>query len=184
MKSFTSVARRGAIFATAALSALALTACSAGQITQTDTQVAAVNGADVSTSAEGLVLRDATVIVDKDNKASLKFTVVNNDPKTVSYNLLSVMVNGKSVDLPSDLTTTVPAGGTMVVAPKSDLENIPKSDSKIASYGTIDLDNQGFAHGGAVDFEINFDKASGKGQIPVAGSQLKSGEHTRTADSK
>lgn len=184
MKSFTSVARRGAVLTAAALSAFALTACSAGQITQTDTQVAAVNGAEINTSAEGLVLRDATVIVDKDNKASLKFTVLNNDPKTVSYNLISVMVNGKSVELPADLNKTIAAGGTMVVAPKSDLENIPKSDSKITSYGTIDLENQGFAHGAHAEFEINFDNASGKGQIPVAGSQLKSGEHTRTADGK
>ncbi len=182
MKSFMSVARRSAVLTVAALSAITLTACSAGQITQTDTQVAAVNGAEINTSAEGLVLRDATVIVDENNKASLKFTVLNNDPKTKAHKLLSVLVDGKSVDVPEDLT--VAAGGTLVVAPKSALETMPKSDSKVVSYGTIDLENTGFAHGGAVDMEVNFDSASAKGEIPVAASHLTSGEYTRAVDEK
>ena len=72
--------------ALAAGAALTMSACSAGQITQTSTQVAAINGSNVD--AGSLALRNVHVIypnseeysIEPGGTAQLGFTIVNLDP--------------------------------------------------------------------------------------------------------
>lgn len=102
MKTHKSTAVRYALTLVAAGSALALTACGAGQISQTADQVAAVNG---TAAAEGNVaVRDVSVVVTPDNDVALKFTAANLEDKGSPISLERVTVNGKKVALEGDNT--------------------------------------------------------------------------------
>ncbi|MBX4169443.1 hypothetical protein K3M35_12320 [Rhodococcus sp. DMU2021] len=92
--------------ALAAGAALTMSACSAGQITQTSTQVAAINGSNVD--AGSLALRNVHVIypnseeysIEPGGTAQLGFTIVNLDPY-VGDNL-----TGISTDFAASVTGT------------------------------------------------------------------------------
>ncbi|MBS9374089.1 hypothetical protein [Rhodococcus sp. B50] len=92
--------------ALAAGAALTMSACSAGQITQTSTQVAAINGSNVD--AGSLALRNVHVIypdseeysIEPGGTALLGFTIVNLDPY-VGDNL-----TGISTDFAASVTGT------------------------------------------------------------------------------
>ena len=101
---------RGALALVAAGSALALSACGAGQITQTSSQVAAVNGA--SGSAGHADVQDVSVVVGPDNSLALKFTVTNEDEKGKAVTVESVKVDGKEVSGLDE--AEIPAGGSLV----------------------------------------------------------------------
>ncbi|WP_295624385.1 hypothetical protein [uncultured Corynebacterium sp.] len=105
-----SVVRRGALATVATASAVALVACSAGQVSQTANQVAAVDGAqnEMLSSPEGIALRDVHIVVDPDGgQAALKFNAINQERSLDSeYTLTSVDVEGVGpVDL-SPVTST------------------------------------------------------------------------------
>ncbi len=93
-----SLSRRGAVVTAAVFSAFALTACGAGQISQTANQVAAVDGAQnpAQSSPSGVAIRDVQIVVDPNtDTAALKFSVSNQERKTgAEYTLLSVNVEG------------------------------------------------------------------------------------------
>ncbi|WP_448852786.1 hypothetical protein [Corynebacterium sp. 335C] len=94
-----SAIRRGALATVAAGAAVALTACSAGQLTQTADQVAAVDGARNSSEAVpgGVAVRDSQVVFDDSEAnagAALKFTAVNQERSGEVYTLDSVNVEG------------------------------------------------------------------------------------------
>ena len=78
MKFQKSFAARSALALVAAGSAVALTACGAGQITQTSNQAAAVNG--TNGHLENVSLRDATIVIGKDGTRTLGQSAV--DPKS------------------------------------------------------------------------------------------------------
>lgn len=105
MLSKKSSVRRAALAIVAASSAIALSACSAGHISQTANQVPAVDGsANELTDDKGIIsplaVRDAQVIVDQEkNAASFKFTAVNQDRSGAVYTLDSIKVGGKDVQL-------------------------------------------------------------------------------------
>ena len=95
--SLKSVMRRSAIATVAVGSALALTACSAGQVTQTSDQVAAVDGAKNSKDGipSGVGIRDAHIIIyPESDYAALKFTAVNQERADVTYTIDSIDVEG------------------------------------------------------------------------------------------
>ena len=76
--SLKSVTRKGATISATAIAALALASCSAGQITQTSSQVAAVDGSDAESADGNIAVRDVAIQVEPDtNEASLKFTALN-----------------------------------------------------------------------------------------------------------
>ena len=60
-----------------AASALLLAGCSAGQITQTSDQVAAVDGAGAASDNQEVAVQDVTVVLDDNGQAALKFTAIN-----------------------------------------------------------------------------------------------------------
>ncbi|MCF4007163.1 hypothetical protein L1O03_08255 [Corynebacterium uropygiale] len=84
MKSLKSAARSGLLVTATLASALALGACSAGQISQTADQVPAINGTNADADNNSLSVRDLTVILDPHdaNNNTLRFIITNQDPKT------------------------------------------------------------------------------------------------------
>ncbi|MEJ5920460.1 MULTISPECIES: hypothetical protein [unclassified Corynebacterium] len=93
-----SVLRRGALVTVATASAVALTACGAGQISQTANQVAAVDGAQnpQESNPGGVAIRDAHILVNpEDGKAALKFSAINQErANDATYTLKKVEIDG------------------------------------------------------------------------------------------
>ncbi|KLL96940.1 MULTISPECIES: hypothetical protein [Rhodococcus] len=100
--------------ALAAGAALTMSACSAGQITQTSTQVAAINGSNVD--AGSLALRNVHVIypdseeysIEPGGTAQLGFTIVNLDP------YVGDQLTGISTDFAASVT-----GARLEIPPQS-----------------------------------------------------------------
>lgn len=155
MKSLKSVARRGGTISAAALSALALVACSAGQITQTSSQVAAVDGASAGNQATGVTVMDVAVLLDENTgEAALKFTASNQDPEGREYTLESVQVDGQEVEVGA----TEPIGrDCSLVADSADgLDAIPQHKDGCIQYAETSLDNESFAYGGSLPVTFTF----------------------------
>lgn len=155
MKSLKATARRGALISVAAVSALALASCSAGQITQTSSQVAAVDGAEAATESNTVVVRDVTVHVDKEGQAGLKFVAVNQDNSDKEHNLRSVTVDGETVTLNGD--TTIKSNCSLVADLQAELDRFPQSQAGCINYVATSLTNTGLAVGGNKDVTFNFD---------------------------
>ncbi|MGZ7497406.1 hypothetical protein ACXM2N_10095 [Corynebacterium sp. ZY180755] len=155
VKSLKATARRGALISVAAVSALALASCSAGQITQTSSQVAAVDGAEAATESNTVVVRDVTVHVDKEGQAGLKFVAVNQDNTNKDHNLRSVTVDGETVTLNGD--TTIKSNCSLVADLQAELDRFPQAEAGCINYVATSLPNTGLAVGGNKDVTFNFD---------------------------
>ncbi|QGU05533.1 hypothetical protein CETAM_11505 [Corynebacterium comes] len=177
MKSLKSAARRGGIISAAALSALALASCSAGQVTQTASQVAAVNGAEGNTEDGTVAVRDVTVVLDDQGEAALKFTAVNQDTSMTEHTLESVEVDGTPVDIDS---TTLARGCALVADSAAGLESTPESQSSgCIDYAETSLPNQDFAYGGSVPVTFTFDSGEINVAATIAAPQLPAGTFDR-----
>lgn len=97
MKHLKSPAARGALALVAGSAALALTACGAGQISQTANQVPAVNG--TNGEAGDAVVRDVSLIIQEDRSVALKFNASNQAIEDSPVTLSSVKVEGATYDL-------------------------------------------------------------------------------------
>lgn len=100
MKSQKSTAVRGVLALVAAGTALTLTACSAGQITQTSSQVAAVNG--VEATLDNIALRDVALVVADDDSLAVKFTAANVENQGNKVTLQGITIDGEHVQLDGD----------------------------------------------------------------------------------
>ena len=96
--------KRVAAVAVAGCASLALVGCSAGQITQTSSQVAAVDGASGSTEDGALSVRDVIVVLAEDGQAAVKFTATNQDTSMRDHTLQSVEVDGQKATLGDNAT--------------------------------------------------------------------------------
>jgi hypothetical protein len=126
---------RGALALVAAGSALALSACGAGQITQTSSQVAAVNGAHGN--AGHADVQDVSVVVGPDNALALKFTVTNEDEKGQAVKIESVKVDGKEVSGINN--AEIPAGGSLVGDGKFAMEDLETKGQAQLKYATTSI---------------------------------------------
>lgn len=126
---------RGALALVAAGSALALSACGAGQITQTSSQVAAVNGAHGN--AGHADVQDVSVVVGPDNALALKFTVTNEDEKGQAVKIESVKVDGKEVSGINN--AEIPAGGSLVGDGKFAMEDLETKEQTQLKYATTSI---------------------------------------------
>ncbi|MBC2681263.1 hypothetical protein [Corynebacterium anserum] len=180
VKSQKSIAARGALALVAAGSAMALTACGAGQISQTANQVPAVNG--TSGAVKNVTVRDASVVIAKDGEAYLKFTASNVEDNAASVKLESIKVDGKNVDL-NGLSEIKP-GGSIVTDTPDLVKEIQRGGTNLKNeYGSPKLaSSEGFFPGGSKDAVFTFDK--GKITIPVSivKEQPKSGDTFRDKD--
>ncbi|GAB2510133.1 hypothetical protein CATRI_11430 [Corynebacterium atrinae] len=177
MKSLKSAARRGGIISVAALSALALASCSAGQITQTSSQVAAVDGASADSEDGTIAVRDVTIIVDEDGQAALKFTAINQDVALVDHTLESVEVDGN----PVKLTTTSLARECALVGDSAEgLRAMPQADGVgCIDYTATSVENSDFAIGGNLPVVFSFDSGDVNVVATISAPQIESGDFVR-----
>lgn len=155
MLSLKSAARRGGIASLAALSALALASCSAGQITQTSSKVAAVDGASADSEDGTVAVRDVTVVLDEENEASLKFTAINQDQSMAEHTLESVEVDGQEVTIEDN--EPLQANCSMVAASEATIADLPKFEDGCITYTATSLDNEDFAIAGNLPVVFTFE---------------------------
>jgi len=170
--------KRVAAVAVAGCASLALVGCSAGQITQTSSQVAAVDGASGSTEDGALSVRDVTVVLAEDGQAALKFTATNQDTSMKDHTLKSVDVDGQNVTISGN--SSIAYNCALVADSKDGLERMPqdKNDNCI-EYTATTLANDDFAYGGNVPVTFNFDTGSLDVVATVSAPTLASGQVDR-----
>lgn len=180
MKSLKSAVRRGGTISAAALSALALAACSAGQITQTSSQVPAVDGMRAGDQQTGVSVHDVTVLLDDTTgEAALKFTATNQDPSKTEYTLESVEVDGQPVQM--DPTGPIAEGCSVVADSAAHLADMPQADDLCIEYVETSLDNQEWAFGGNLPVSFTFDNLDEPIEldVTVTAPNLEAGETPR-----
>lgn len=175
--SLKSAARRGGIASAAALSALALASCSAGQITQTSTQVAAVDGAFADSEDGTIAVRDVTVIISDEGEAALKFTAVNQDPSMTEHTLESVDVDGNEVEL--DNNPPLAMNCSLVGHSESGMESVPEFENGCIEYTVTSLENEDYAIAGTTPVTFTFDNTTIEVLAAISGEQFESGEVDR-----
>lgn len=170
--------KRVAAAAVAGCATLALVGCSAGQITQTSNQVAAVDGASASTEDGSVAVQDVTVVLAEDGQAALKFTATNQDTAMKDHTLKSVDVDGQNVTISGN--SSIAYNCALVADSKDGLERMPqdKNDNCI-EYTTTTLANDDFAYGGNVPVTFNFDTGSLDVVATVSAPTLASGQVDR-----
>ncbi|MDN5582523.1 MULTISPECIES: hypothetical protein [unclassified Corynebacterium] len=119
-------AARRLLAVTAGCAALALTACGAGQISQTANQVAAVNGTDGDLG--DAAVRDVTLITQEDNSVALKFNLANQGVEGNDITLERVSVQDATLDI----------GGNVTVSP--DCSVVADSEAAISDMNPEDAD--------------------------------------------
>lgn len=119
--------RRGAaVTALAAAAALSLSACGAGQISQTDTQTSAVTGSTVQSANGDITVNDIQlVLATKDAAAAggpfhLVFTAANASAHT-DYPLEQITIEGQQVDI-EQAPATLCAGVSLTTPTPAELE--------------------------------------------------------------
>ena len=170
--------KRVAAAAVAGCATLALVGCSAGQITQTSNQVAAVDGASASTEDGSVAVQDVTVVLAEDGQAALKFTATNQDTAMKDHTLKSVDVDGQNVTISGN--SSIAYNCALVADSKDGLERMPqdKNDNCI-EYTATTLANDDFAYGGNVPVTFNFDTGSLDVVATVSAPTLASGQVDR-----
>ncbi|MCK2201324.1 hypothetical protein [Corynebacterium callunae] len=181
VKSLNSVARRGAIMTVAAASALALASCSAGQITQTSSQVAAVDGNQAAAESGAVVVRDVTVHLTEEGEAGVKFTAINQDTENVSHNLESVTVDGKEVTLGD--VAPLERNCSLVADIESELALLEEPEVGCIQHVATSVENPGFAYGGVVPVVLTFDTGEITVDATVSAPVLESGQVSREVGS-
>lgn len=167
-----------AVLAVSAASALALVGCSAGQITQTSSQVAAVDGATAFTEDRSLSVQDVTVILEESGEAALKFVATNQDTSMQDHVLQSVSVDGTEVDL-LGTTTSIDYNCVLVGDSADGIDRTPQAENACIQYVATSLENQDFAYGGNVPVTFTFDTGAVEVVATVAAPTLPSGNVAR-----
>ncbi|MCZ9294415.1 hypothetical protein [Corynebacterium meitnerae] len=182
MNSLKPVIRRAGAVSIAAASAVLLAACSAGQVTQTSSQVAAVNGASAQTEDGSITVQDVTIVLDENGDAAVKFTASNQDYDRHEHKLQSVAVNGETVEM----TTPEPMGyNCSIVGNSADgLQEMPQAEGACIEYVKTSVDNDNFAYGGNVPVTFTFDTGKVETVATVAAPTVKSGETDRQPEKK
>ncbi len=141
--------------------AIALTGCSAGQVSQTATQQAAVNG--TSANVGNMPLRNVHMRADQNadyiqpgRDAELIFQVANISPDT-NDKLVSVTSDIGTVSLSGD--TSIPAGGALIVG-TADGQTTPLDmvEAADAAKATLAL-SKPISNGLTYNFTFKFEKA-------------------------
>lgn len=178
MMSLKSAARRGGIASVAALSAFALASCSAGQITQTSSQVSHVDGGHGDSEDGTVAVRDVSVILDEEGGAALKFTAINQDSTSQEHTLESIDVNGQNVEL-SPTPAPLQQNCSLVGHSADALEAMPQFENGCIEYVETTLDNEDYAVAGNVDVTFTFENSVIDVIATVSVDNLESGTMNR-----
>ncbi|MDO5076901.1 hypothetical protein [Corynebacterium sp.] len=169
--------------AIAGIAALAtLTACGAGQISQTADQVAAVDGVPAQTDDGKVLVRDVTIVVNDDSSAAVKFTAVNDDTKMTSHSLKKVSVGGTEVTL-SD-TPAMERNCSIVADAAEYTDMLTETEGVCIKHISTEIKNPGFAVGGHKEVEFTFDNGSVKVEAPIAANLHEAGKEDRVVSDK
>lgn len=177
MKSLKSAARRGAMISVAAASALALTSCSAGQITQTSDQVAAVDGSEVDNANGTIALRDVTISLTEQGQAGVKFTAINQDNSNKEHVLKSITVDGTKATIDGD--TKLASDCSIVGGIKAEISQLTEPKAGCITHVITSVENKGLAVGGSKNVVFSFDSGDIALDATIAAPVLESGQHDR-----
>ncbi|WP_293769004.1 hypothetical protein [uncultured Corynebacterium sp.] len=182
MKSLKSAARRGVVISAAAMSALALAACSAGQVTQTSQKVVAVDGSHASTEDGAVTVADVTILVEPNTgEAALKFTAVNKGYAEGDVTLKSIDVDGQSVSV----SGVQPIGReeSIVADSEGNLKELAQAKMETIQYLPTTLQNEDYGYAGTRPVTFTFSNGTVEVDAPVAAAPFKSGEQNRDVQS-
>jgi copper(I)-binding protein len=148
--------------------AVVLSGCGAGQVSQTATQEAAVNG--TSANIGNVAVRNAHLRVDlktdyaqPGSEVELIFVASNNSPD-VNDKLVSVTSDVGTVTLSGD--TALPASGSLVVgAPDGQITSLESVETVEAAKASVEL-TKPITNGLTYDFTFTFEQ-SGEGTFAV-----------------
>mgnify|MGYP001758710581 FL=1 len=157
--------------------AMVLAGCSAGQITQTADQVAAVDGATAFTEDGAVSVQDVTLILTEDGQAALKFVATNQDTSMKDHTLQSVSVAGTPVNL--GVSKPVTYNCSLVSDSAEGLNRIPQSDDPCMQYVPNTVVNKDFAFAGNVPVSFTFDNSTVEVDATVSAPNLVSGQEDR-----
>ncbi|OFI51680.1 hypothetical protein BKD82_09875 [Corynebacterium diphtheriae] len=177
VKSLKSAARRGAMISVAAASALALASCSAGQITQTSDQVAAVDGSEVDNANGTIALRDVTISLTEQGQAGVKFTAINQDNSNKEHVLKSITVDGTKATIDGD--TKLASDCSIVGGIKAEMSRLTEPKSGCITHVITSVENKGLAVGGSKNVVFSFDSGDIALDATIAAPVLESGQHDR-----
>ncbi|OMO45921.1 hypothetical protein BVL40_08135 [Corynebacterium diphtheriae] len=177
VKSLKSAARRGAMISVAAASALALVSCSAGQITQTSDQVAAVDGSEVDNANGTIALRDVTISLTEQGQAGVKFTAINQDNSNKEHVLKSITVDGTKATIDGD--TKLASDCSIVGGIKAEMSRLTEPKSGCITHVITSVENKGLAVGGSKNAVFSFDSGDIALDATIAAPVLESGQHDR-----
>ena len=180
--SLKSVTRKGATISATAIAALSLASCSAGQITQTASQVAAVDGSEAESEDGNVVVRDVAIQVEPDtDEASLKFTAVNQAYADEQITLESISVDGQDVSL-KDLE---PMGRNDSIVGNSQkwLDAQPQADNDRIQYVATELDNEDYGIAGYRSVTFTFSNGDIEVNAAITAPQMPAGEYDRDVSS-
>jgi hypothetical protein len=147
--------------------AVALSGCGSGQISQTATQLPAVNGTSASVgpiSLRNVHLRapQSSDYVEPGRDVELLFVAANKSPE-VNDKLVSITSDVGTVSLSGD--TSLPANGALVVgAPDAQIAPLESAEKVDAAKATVALSER-ITNGLTYKFTFNFEKS---GQTTVA----------------
>ncbi|WP_374064282.1 hypothetical protein ABMV15_02970 [Corynebacterium belfantii] len=177
VKSLKSAARRGAMISVAAASALALTSCSAGQITQTSDQVAAVDGSEVDNANGTIALRDVTISLTEQGQAGVKFTAINQDNSNKEHVLKGITVDGTKATIDGD--TKLASDCSIVGGIKAEISQLTEPKAGCITHVITSVENKGLAVGGSKNVVFSFDSGDIALDATIAAPVLESGQHDR-----
>ncbi|WP_396125070.1 MULTISPECIES: hypothetical protein [unclassified Corynebacterium] len=177
MKPFKSTRRLSAALVLASASAMVLSACSAGQISQTSSQVAAVDGASAESSNGAIAVRDVTVQVAPDGTAGVKFTAINQDDTNADHTLKSVSIDGVEASLKGD--SSLKHGCSLVANIPSEMKKLVEPKGACVNHISTTIANPGFSYGGTKEVTFVFDDSTIVVDATTAAPVLESGQHDR-----
>ncbi|MBG9369814.1 hypothetical protein [Corynebacterium diphtheriae] len=177
VKSLKSAARRGAMISVAAASALALASCSAGQITQTSDQVAAVDGSEIDNANGTIALRDVTISLTEQGQAGVKFTAINQDNSNKEHVLKSITVDGTKATIDGD--TKLASDCSIVGGIKAEMSRLTEPKSGCITHVITSVENKGLAVGGSKNVVFSFDSGDIALDATIAAPVLESGQYDR-----
>lgn len=185
MKHLKSPAARGALALVAGSAALALTACGAGQISQTANQVPAVNGTNGQIG--DAVVRDVSLIIQEDNSVALKFNASNQAIKDNPVTLSSVKVEDATFNLGG--AKTIDGRCNLVADSEQGLKDMRSDEAESAlgdksctEYLASPVEGENFYPGASRNVTFTFDEGNIEINAPIASYYAPAGQLHRGQD--
>ncbi|EYT62383.1 hypothetical protein H483_0110955 [Dietzia sp. UCD-THP] len=173
--------RRTALVVLAVGTAVGLSACGAGQVSQTANQVAAVDGGQGS--AGELHVNDLVVVLPEEGEARLGFAAsFTGTGMGESISLDRIEIDGTQADLGE--TQPLERGCSLIVSPAADVEPVPPRDDLCVERSTATLpDSDDLRIGTSVPATVSFSNGD---QIEMAAAVIAevppSDEYTRPVE--